>query len=53
VIPGDRKSRKSRNRAGIFVLSLLVADKSRLLGFGVSEADFIHLTTTMAYFAEA
>jgi hypothetical protein len=30
-----------------------VADKSRLLGFGVSEADFILLATTMAYFAEA
>jgi hypothetical protein len=53
VIPGDRKSRKSRNRAGISVPPLLVADKSRLFAFDVSEVDFIPLAITMAYFAQA
>jgi hypothetical protein len=50
--PGPQ-TRVSKNRAGIVIPPPFVADKSRLLGFGVSEADFIHLETTMAYFAEA
>jgi hypothetical protein len=45
--------RKSRNWAGIFVPPLLVADKSRLFAFDVSEVDFIPLAMTMAYFAQA
>jgi hypothetical protein len=36
-----------------FVPQLLVADKSRLFAFDVSEVDFIPLAITMAYFAQA
>jgi hypothetical protein len=36
-----------------FVPQLVVADKSRLFAFDVSEVDFIPLAITMAYFAQA
>jgi hypothetical protein len=42
-----------KNRAGISIPPLFVADKSRHQSFSIFGADFIQLAITMAYFAQA